>query len=48
MNKTTRLYVQFIDDIDNLKNSTYCIALCEMKYRIELEFKRIEAALLNI
>ena len=31
--KTTRLYVQFIDDIDNLQyiDSTYCIALYEMK-----------------
>ena len=25
------VYVQFINDIDNLKNNTHCIALCEMK-----------------
>ena len=27
-----------MDDIANLKNSTYCIALCEMKKRIELNY----------
>ena len=34
--KTNRLYVQFINDIDNMKNSKICIALCKMKQRVEL------------
>ena len=29
--KITRLYVQYIDDIDHLKNSTHCTALCQIK-----------------
>ena len=30
MTETNRLYVQFVNDIDNLKISIDCIALCEM------------------
>ena len=28
--KISRLYVQFINDIDNLKISIHCISLCEL------------------